>query len=116
MDASPQNVLDYFSGLGFIEIPIEDELTAWSYEYGPDGEYALITDEDGLPPNSLELPLVLAFYTPEGSYLWSTGFKNAAQFQEVWSRGDDYAAKQQAAQEHRDQLASEFLRFAKPNK
>ena len=102
MDAINPTILDFFSRLGFAEIPIEDDLTGLCFEESPEGEYALITSEEGLLPNSLEAPLLIAFYTPEGAFLWSTGFKNAGQFEEIWLQGSTYAEKMQATAKHRD--------------
>ena len=47
MEELQQPILDYFTALGFEEIPIEEGLTALSFEESPEGEYVLITDEDG---------------------------------------------------------------------
>ena len=113
MEIENQVVLDYFIALGFEEIPIEEGLTALSFEEAPDGAYALITDEDGTLPKSLEGPLMLAFYTAEGAFLWSTGFKNAAQLKEIWSQGDTYAKKLEAAQRHREEIMDPRLRTQK---
>ena len=85
MEIENQAVLDYFTALGFEMIPIEEGLTALSVEEAPDGEYALITDEEGSLPDSLDIPLLLACYSGEGAYLWSTSFKNAAQFTEIYT-------------------------------
>lgn len=111
--------MDFFSELGFEEIPIEDDLTALSFEESSDGNYALITDEDGNLPQRFENPLLLACYSPEGSYLWSTGFKNADQFKAVWSQGQTYEEKIEAAQLHRQkmlapQISSAALQGLKP--
>ena len=78
MEQADSQVLDFFAALGFEEIEIEDELTALCYEESPEGEYALITDEEGSLPDSLKVPLMFACYSAEGAFLWSTGFKNAA--------------------------------------
>lgn len=102
MEAINPTILDFFSRLGFAEIPIEEGLTGLSFEESPESEYALVTNEDGLLPTSLEAPLLLAFYTPAGSFLWSTGFKNAAQFEGIWLQGSTYAEKMQATARHRD--------------
>ena len=110
MEIENQAVLDYFTALGFEMIPIEEGLTALSVEEAPDGEYALITDEEGSLPDSLEVPLLLACYTGKGAYLWSTSFKNAAQFMEIWSQGETYAEKLQAAQRHREEILDPRLR------
>jgi len=110
MEIENQAILDYFLALGFEEIPIEEGLTALSFEEKPDGDYALITNEDGSIPESLEIPLMLAFYTDKGAFLWSTGFKNAAQCKEVWSQGETYAEKLQAAQRHREEIMDPRLR------
>ncbi len=104
METTEQAILDYFSPLGFESIPIEDNLTALCFESDPAGEYALLTNEDGIFPLALDAPFVLAFYTAEGSYLWSTGFKNATQFREIWSTETEYAAKVKAAERHRDAI------------
>ena len=104
MEELQQPILDYFTVLGFEEIPIEEGLTALSFEESPEGEYVLITDEDGSLPQTLTAPLMLACYTAEGAFLWSTGFKNADQFRELWSTGQTYAEKLQAAQRHREEL------------
>ena len=102
MEPINQAILDFFTALGFEEIPIEEGLTGLSFEDGPDGEYALITNEDGLLPTSLDTSLLIAFYTPEGAFLWSTGFKNAIQFKEIWTPGSTDVEKLQATQQHRD--------------
>ena len=106
MEAINPTILDFFSRLGFAEIPIEEGLTGLSFEESPESEYALVTNEDGLLPTSLEAPLLLAFYTPAGSFLWSTGFKNADQFRDIWAPGQTYAEKMQAAAHHREELTS----------
>ena len=110
MEIENQAVLDYFTALGFEMIPIEEGLTALSVEEAPDGEYALITDGEGSLPDSLDIPLLLACYSGEGAYLWSTSFKNAAQFTEIWSQGETYAEKLQAAQRHREEILDPRLR------
>lgn len=97
-----QAMLDYFSPLGFEAIPIEDGLTALCFEEDPDGEYALITNEDGVMPDSLDHPLLLSYYTGKGAFLWSTGFKDSSQFTECWANGTTFAEKMQAAERHRD--------------
>jgi hypothetical protein len=111
MEIENQAILDYFFAIGFELVPIEEGLTALSFEEAPDGEYALITNEDGSLPESLEIPLMLACYTAEGAFLWSTGFKNAAQFKEVWSQGETYKEKLQAAQRHREEVMDPRLRM-----
>ena len=102
MEAINPTILEFFSRLDFAEIPIEEGLTGLSFEENPEGEYALVTNEDGLLPVSLDAPLLIAFYTPEGAFLWSTGFKNAGQFEEIWLQGVTYAEKVQATAKHRD--------------
>ncbi|NMC31608.1 MAG: hypothetical protein GYA36_03995 [Veillonellaceae bacterium] len=106
MEELPQEIRDFFAVLGFEEIPIEDGLTALSFEESPEGEYVLVTDEDGVLPQSLDNPLLLACYSAEGAFQWSTGFKNADQFRDIWAPGQTYAKKMQAAAHHREELTS----------
>jgi hypothetical protein len=109
METTNQTVMDFFAALGFEEIPIEDGLTALSFEDGPEGEYSLITNEEGTMPASLEIPVMLACYTKAGAFLWSTGFKNAMQFKQIWSAGEPYEEKLQAAKRHREELMDPSL-------
>ena len=109
MEQANSQVLEFFAVLGFEEIDIEDGLTALCFEESPDSEYALITDEEGSLPNSLEIPLMLACYSPEGAFLWSTGFKNAAHCKELWSSGNTYAEKLQKIQVYRKSVTIEGL-------
>jgi hypothetical protein len=104
METTPLAILDHFTPLEFEPIPIEEGLTALCFEDGPEGEYALITNEEGAMPELINNPLILAFYTANGTFLWSTGFKNLLQFKEVWSIGATYAEKKLAAEKHRDQM------------
>ena len=109
MEQANSQVLDFFVAMGFEEIDIEDGLTALSHEESPDGEYALITDEEGSLPDSLNIPLMFACYSAEGAFLWSTGFKNAAHFKELWSSDTTYAEKLQAIQAYRKSVAIDGL-------
>ena len=109
MEQANSQVLDFFAVLGFEEIEIEDGLTALCYEESPEGEYALITDEEGSLPDSLKVPLMFACYSAEGAFLWSTGFKNAAHFKETWSNTHTYAEKLQAIQTYRKSVAIDGL-------
>ena len=104
VDTINPTILEFFNRLGFAEIPIEDDLTGLCFEESPEGEYALVTNEEGLLPTSLEAALLIAFYSTEGAFLWSTGFKNAGQFEEVWRQGSTYAEKIQVTEQHRDQV------------
>lgn len=106
MEELSQHIRDFFAALGFEEIPIEEGLTALSFEESPEGEYTLVTDEDGGLPQALDNPLLLAGYSAEGAFQWSTGFKNADQFQDIWASGQTYAEKMQAIQKHRENLMS----------
>jgi hypothetical protein len=75
---------DFFQALNFEETEIEDKLMALSCEF-EDGSYGLITDEEGALPESVNQPIVFAYYTPEDSFLWSTSFKNSYIFKDIWS-------------------------------
>ena len=109
MEQADSQVLDFFAALGFEEIEIEDGLTALCYEESPEGEYALITDEEGSLPDSVKIPLMFACYSAEGAFLWSTGFKNASHFKEIWSTETTYAEKLQAIQAYRKSVAIDGL-------
>jgi len=109
MEIETSQNMDFFAALGFEEIDIEDGLTALCYEETPEGEYVLITNEEGTLPHSLEVPLMLAGYSSEGAFLWSTGFKNSAQFKEIWSSAETYAEKIEKVQAHRRSVTIDGL-------
>lgn len=102
-----ENVLEFFQSLGFEEIDIEDGLTALSVEFAPAGNYALITNEEGTLPEKLRQNLIFAYYTPEGAYQWSTGFKNAYIFNEIWSTGESLDQKCNAVLQYAESKGDE---------
>jgi hypothetical protein len=102
-----ENVLEFLQALGFEEIDIEDGLTALSVEFGPEGNYALITSEEGTLPEKLKQLLVFAYYTPEGAYQWSVSFKNAYVFQDIWSTGESLGQKCEAVRQYGENKATE---------
>lgn len=78
-------VTGFYETLGFEEMEIEDGLTALAFEFSPDESFALLTDEDGAIPDNLKQRVIFAYYTAEGIFRWSIGFKNSHVFQNVWS-------------------------------
>jgi hypothetical protein len=97
-----ESVMDFYQGLGFEETEIEDRLMALTCEFNVDGNYGLITDEDGAIPKSVKQPIVFAYYTPEGSFLWSTSFKNSYLFKDIWSGEQTPAQNIEALQKYRE--------------
>ena len=93
--------LEFFQGLGFDEIEIEDGLTAYFIETGADESYALVTDDNGESPANLRKPLIFACYSPEGAFLWSASFKNAFLFKETWQQSEAISDKLAAIQNYR---------------
>jgi len=98
---SNENVTDFYENLGFEETEIEDNLSALFIEIGQTGDYALITDEDGALPKSLNHPVIFACYTQEGAYQWSASFKNSQVFQAIWCKDQTTEQKLEAIQNHR---------------
>lgn len=96
------NVMEFFVDLGFEETDIEDGLTALSFELDEEGNYALITDENGGVPQTLRQVLVFACYSSEGAYLWSASFKNSYLFQETWSENPEVDQKLLSIQKYRE--------------
>ena len=99
---STENVMDFFTTLGFEETDIEDGLTALFFELNSDGSYALITDESGSIPISVEQSLVFACYSSEGAYLWSASFKNAELFKSLWLKPATLDQKLTTIKEYRE--------------
>ena len=99
---SNDTVLDFYEQLGFEEAEVDDGLTALFLEADTDGSYVLITDEDGAIPATLKQAVVLAFYSPEGSYEWSATFKNSQIFKDNWSSGLSTEEKLAAIQTSRE--------------
>lgn len=95
------SMTDFFAALGFEEVEIEDNLTVLGIDADSDGNYILLTDEEGALPATLRQRIVLAYYTADGAYQWSVGFKNAFLFKDTWSSGDDLTAKLAVLQQYR---------------
>jgi hypothetical protein len=101
-----ENPLGFFQNLGFEEIDIEDNLTALAVDFDTDG-YALITDDEGNLPESLNQFLIFAFYSAEGAYHWSVGFKNAHAFKDIWSNGATNSQKCDAIRHYGESKGAE---------
>lgn len=99
---SNDTLFDFYEQLGFEEAEVDDGLTALFQEIDADGGYVLITDEDGAIPDSLKQAVILACYSPEGSYEWSATFKNSQAFQAAWSSDLPIAEKLTAIQTSRE--------------
>lgn len=97
-----ENVLVFYEELGFEETEIEDGLTALAVEVDGAGGYVLLTDDEGGLPASLRQPVVLAYYSPEGAYQWSSGFKNSFLFRETWSAAAEPAGRLAAVNRRRE--------------
>ena len=83
-----ENYLDFYESLGFEEIEIEDGLTALCFETSSDGNYALLTNEEGDLPENLRQAVIFAYYTSDGSFQWSTSFKNSYLLKELWASSE----------------------------
>ncbi|MEG6584700.1 hypothetical protein [Dendrosporobacter sp. 1207_IL3150] len=87
------NINEFYGQLGFEQIEVEDRLTALFIEVSPDGEYALVTDDNGVMPETLKQTVVFACYTSEGAFLWSTSFKNSYLLRDAWSENQPIEEK-----------------------
>lgn len=96
-----REVMEYYNNLDFEETEIEDELPALSCEISAHGDYVLLTDEDGAMPATLKQPVLLAYYTAEGAFQWSVGFKNSYVFNDIWSGPKTPAQKIEALLKYR---------------
>lgn len=99
---SNENVMEFYETLGFEETEVDDGFTALFFELAPEGIYALITDEDGAIPQSLKQSVILACYSPEGAFLWSTSFKNSYLFKDCWSEAPAPELKLDALLKYRE--------------
>ncbi|MEN6566992.1 MAG: hypothetical protein ABFC57_11895 [Veillonellales bacterium] len=97
-----ENIRKFYQALGFEETEQEDGSAELFFVFSEAGNYALITDEAGNMPENLQQTIIFACYTPDNAFLWSTGFKNSLQFQEVWSSGQTLTEKHDAVLKHRD--------------
>lgn len=95
------DILDFFEDLDFEEVEIEDNMTALFIEVDEDSEYGLLTDADGKVPSNLKQPVVFACYSPEGAFQWSSTFKSAMLFKEIWSAPATLPEKFSAARQFR---------------
>ncbi|HAK74088.1 MAG TPA: hypothetical protein DCP36_11870 [Sporomusaceae bacterium] len=99
---SNDTVLDFYELLGFEEAEVDDGLTSLFLETDTDGSYVLITDEDGAIPTTLKQAVVLARYSPEGSYEWSATFNSSQIFKDNWSSNLSTEEKLAAIQTSRE--------------
>jgi predicted lactoylglutathione lyase len=96
------DILDFYEAIGFEEIEIEDKLTALCCEIDESGSYVLLTDDNGAFPAALKQQVLFTLYSPEGSFQWSTSFKNADEFKELWQEATAPKEKLEAIRKYRD--------------
>ncbi|HWR43026.1 hypothetical protein [Sporomusa sp.] len=99
---SSEPILEFYESLGFEETEIEDGLIVLGIELTPEGNYALITDDEGTMPKSLNQGAIFAYYTPDGSFLWSASFKSSTAFKELWTGAQTNEARLDAIVKHRE--------------
>ncbi|EIW17418.1 MULTISPECIES: hypothetical protein [Pelosinus] len=80
---SDNTVLDFYEPFGFYETETEDGCTALLYETLNNGDYALVTDGDGIIPEDLEQEIIFAYYTADGAFSWSVSFEDSHHFFEL---------------------------------
>lgn len=99
---SNETIITFYAALGFEETEIDDGLLVPGIELTPAGNYALITDDEGTVPKSLNQGIIFAYYTAEDSYLWSASFKSSAAFKELWTGVQTNEARLDAIRQHRE--------------
>lgn len=95
-------ILEFYEAIGFEEIEVEDRLTALFCEIDENGSYVLLTNDDGGVLTALKQSVLFTYYSPEGSFQWSTGFKNADAFKELWQEAAMPLEKLEAIRKYRD--------------
>lgn len=98
-----ENILDFYTQLGFEEIEIQDSPPAFFWETEENGDYILVTDEDGALPSAVKQPITVAFYDAGDRFQWSTGFKNSFLFRDLWNAAPAATDKLHSLQEYRKQ-------------
>lgn len=98
---STENIEDFYESLGFEETEIEDNLTTFGWDNTADDNYALVTNDEGKMPESVKQNIIFAYYSAEGSFLWSVSFKNSYIFKDIWSGATTADSKLDAVQKHR---------------
>lgn len=96
------SIIEFYETLAFEETETDDGFTALSCETDQEGNYVLVTDDDGSMISSLDQPLLFTYYTAEGSFQWSTGFKNSYLFKDYWSKADLAEEKLKIIRDFRD--------------
>lgn len=97
-----ENIVEFYQALGFEATELEDGSAELFFVLDQEGKYATLTDDNGTMPQNLQQPVIFACYTPNDSFLWSTGFKSSFQFQELWSSGQTLTEKKDAVVKHRE--------------
>lgn len=98
-----QEIMEFYSALGFEEVEVEDNLTAFFLETDDTGSYVLVTDDEGELPATIKQKVIFASYTAAGSFQWSVSFKNSYLFREEWLRHEAVAEKLTALLAYREE-------------
>nr|WP_320147219.1 hypothetical protein [uncultured Anaeromusa sp.] len=77
-------VEDFYQPLGFEIIEFSEDGPTLCYEPVENDQYAILTTEEGLVPESLEEKVIFSYYCKAGAFRWHVEFENSQAFAEVW--------------------------------
>ncbi len=75
-----EEVVVFFEELGLEEVDLNDEPSL--FQDLDDGNYAIVTDMDGIAPVTLTEPLYWTLYNADDEFCWSVTLENATAFRE----------------------------------
>lgn len=82
-------ILAFFEELGLEDVDVNEE-PAFFQELD-EGRYAVVTDLDGLQPQSLEEPLYWTLYSAEDEFCWTVTLTDAMQLRDFVREAADAA-------------------------
>jgi len=97
------STLSFYQELGFEEIDIEDGHTAFFIETDENGNYALLTNDNGELPKQLRQTVFFACYSSQDAFQWSASFKNSYLFKDTWTKSETLNGKLEAIRLHRQE-------------
>lgn len=87
--------------LGFVPYETEGGGSEFTCDIDDAGNFATLTDMEGLAPTRLQQSVLFTYYTADGSFKWSTSFKSLSLFTECWEAAASLPEKVAAVEAYR---------------
>lgn len=102
------NIIDFYETLGFEEIEFDGQPVLF-LELDDEGNYAIVTDEDGVMPETVTRPVLFSVYNYTDAFQWSVTLEDSVFLADLYKRCPDLTDVLKNLQEYRSENIKHFM-------